>query len=54
MQSFLSEVVTAAAEGYSDEPEIKVILEKMSEYQARKEGKLQSIDKASRKASRSK
>lgn len=54
MQSFLSEVVTAAAEGYSDEPEIQMILQKMSEYQARKEGKLQSIEKAPRKAGRSK
>lgn len=54
MQAFLSEVVTRAADQYSGEPEIQAMLQNIGEYQARQEGKLQRIERSSRRAGQSK
>lgn len=50
MQAFLSEVVERAAHQYASEPEIQAMLQSISEYQARHDGKLQRIERPSKKA----
>lgn len=52
MQAFLSDVVERAAEQYAGEPEIQAMLQSISEYQARRDGKLKRIEGGAKKAQR--
>lgn len=52
MQAFLSEIAERAAEEFAGEPEIKAMLQNISEYQARREGKLKRIEASPKRVRR--
>jgi hypothetical protein len=51
MQAFVSEVVERAVREYADEPEIRAMLQSIGEYQARRDGKLQRMERSTNKGS---